>query len=224
MQTQRSAYYKIFFQACGFSRVFFHYKRGGHVAALHMHLKHKFFFKIDIQNFFYSIARMRVTRALRYWGYPGAGTLAKWSCVANPQAGPKHVLPIGFVQSPLLASLVLMRSPVAQAVERAQAKGVYVSVFLDDFIGSHDDETTLKAAYEDIRDACVKSELIPNPTKLLPPSAAVTAFNCDLTRGTAIVRDDRIARFFSKPRSPESQKSFEESHLQNCSGALNYRL
>jgi len=43
----------------------YHFKKGGHVAALHAHLNNKLFFKIDIQNFYYSIARMRVTRAGR---------------------------------------------------------------------------------------------------------------------------------------------------------------
>ena len=39
----------------------YHIKKGGHVAALHAHLNNALFFKIDIQNFYYSIARMRVT-------------------------------------------------------------------------------------------------------------------------------------------------------------------
>jgi hypothetical protein len=97
-----------FFRNFDFPDYFYHYKSGGHVAALHAHLQNKLFFKIDIQNFYYSIARMRVTRALRRFAYPGANTLATWSCVANPVRGakPAHVLPIGFVQSPLLASLV----------------------------------------------------------------------------------------------------------------------
>src|SRR5450759_4670841 len=91
----------FFSRRVDFPDYFYHYKPGGHIAALHAHLEHKYFFKIDIKNFFYSIARMRVTRALRHWGYPGAGTLAKWSCVLNPLPGPKHVLPIGFIQSPV---------------------------------------------------------------------------------------------------------------------------
>jgi hypothetical protein len=74
---------------------------------------------------------MRVTRALREWGYPGANTFAMWSCVRNPLPGPKHALPIGFVQSPLLASLALMKSEVADAIERARAKGVYCLAVLD---------------------------------------------------------------------------------------------
>jgi Reverse transcriptase (RNA-dependent DNA polymerase) len=200
-----------FFSRLDLPEYFFHYRKGGHVAALHQHLKHKFFFKIDIQNFFYSIARMRVTRALRHWGYPGAGTVAKWSCVANPYGGPPpHVLPIGFLQSPLLASLVLMRSPVTEAIERARAKGVFVSVYLDDFIGSHDDEAVLGEAFEDIRQTCIGAELVPNATKLVAPTQEITAFNCDLVQGLTMVTPDRIARFYSTVHTPRSQQSFEE--------------
>jgi hypothetical protein len=173
-----------------FPDYFFHYKKGGHVAALHEHLNNALFFKIDVQNFYYSIARMRVTRALRDSRYPGAGTFAKWSCVVNPGPGPKFSLPIGFVQSPLLASLVLMKSPVNDAIERARANGVCISVYLDDFVGSHNDLAVLTAAYEDIRDTCVAAGFIPNPGKLVPPRTAITAFNCDLTNGSALVTAD----------------------------------
>lgn len=201
-----------------FPEYFYHYRLGGHVAALHALLSNALFFKIDIQNFFYSIARMRVTRALRHWGYQGAGTFAKWSCVANPGSGPPFVLPIGFVQSPLLASLVLMRSPVAQAIERAMANGVVISVYLDDFLGSHNDLGTLTAAYDDIRQTCAVALLIPNPNKLVPPQAAITAFNCDLTQGAANVQAARIAKFFSVERSAGSIQSFQEYQARVTSG------
>jgi hypothetical protein len=185
-----------YFSRFKFPDYFYHYQPGGHVAALHAHLKNKHFFKIDIQNFYYSIARMRVTRALRAHSYPGANTLAKWSTVRNPYGGSHaHVLPIGFVQSPLLASLVLMKSPVAAAIERAIANGVSISVYMDDFIGSHDDEAVLSAAYADVRDTSVAAGLIPNPTKLVPPTSAITAFNCDLAFGQAQVTAARVAEY-----------------------------
>jgi|ERR1700674_3131958 len=193
-----------------FPDYFFHYKPGGHVAALHAHLKNEFFFKIDIQNFFYSIARNRVTRTLRDWGYLGASNAAKWSCVANPVPGPSYVLPIGFVQSPLLASLVLMRSPVAKAIDRARANGVTISVYLDDLIGSHGDEDTVREAYEDILRSCLEANLIPNQNKLAPPNKAIVAFNCDLTRGNAEVTKERLERFFSITHTDLSRRSFEE--------------
>jgi hypothetical protein len=60
------AYFK---RRVAFPDYMYHFKKGGHVAALHAHLNNRFFFKIDIQNFYYSIARMRVTRALREWGF-----------------------------------------------------------------------------------------------------------------------------------------------------------
>jgi hypothetical protein len=206
---------KFFDKRVDFPDYFYHYKSGGHVAALHAHLENSIFFKIDIQNFYYSIARMRVTRALRSWGYPGAGTLAKWSCVANPIAAhPRHVLPIGFVQSPLLASLVLMKSQVSQAIERAIANGVCISVYLDDFVGSHKDVAILTGAYTDIRDTCVTAGLVPNPAKLVAPSAAITAFNCDLTQGSAHVRADQIDRYLaSLSRTPASDAAFEQYRM-----------
>jgi hypothetical protein len=189
----------------------YHFKKGGHVAALHAHLNNKLFFKIDIQNFYYSIARMRVTRALRDWRCPGAGTFSKWSCVLNPLPGPKHALPIGFVQSPLLASLVLMKSGVADAIGRARVNGVCISVYLDDFIGSHDDESVLTAAYKDIRDTCAKAGFIPNPGKLVAPSAAITAFNCDLKNGNAEVTAARVATYMARPdRTPLSDVGFDQ--------------
>src|SRR6266481_3734351 len=104
---------------------FFHYRSGGHVAALHAHLKNTFFFRIDLKNFFYTVGRNRVKAALIAFGFNRARTYSKWSVVRNPYGDvPRYVLPIGFVQSPLLASLVLMRSAVAGAIENAQAKGV----------------------------------------------------------------------------------------------------
>ena len=201
---------KFFSKRVDFPDYFYHYKSGGHVAAMHAHVDNSLFFKIDVQNFYNSIARMRVTRALRKCGYPGAGTFAKWSCVANPiNAAPPHVLPIGFVQSPLLASLVLMKSAVSSAIERAIANGVVITVYLDDFIGSHDDMATLTHAYNDIRETCVAAGT--NPTKLVPPSVAITAFNCDLTHGSAIVRADRVAKYMASPkRTVLSDAAFEQ--------------
>lgn len=201
------------FRGMPFPSYFYHYQSGGHIAALHAHLDNRYFFKIDIKSFYYSIARERVTRALRRWRLQGAQTHAKWSCVRNPAScgRPKYVLPIGFVQSPLLASLVLLYSPVTAAIERAIARGVTVSVYLDDIVGSHDDQALLMEVYEDIRQACIAGEFIPNAEKLTPPTDAIVAFNCDLMQGQTYVTDARVRKFYEDPdRSPASSQSFEE--------------
>jgi reverse transcriptase-like protein len=193
-----------------FPEYFYHFRSGGHVAALHEHLKNKFFFKIDIKNFFYSIARNRVHRALAECGMRGAPTFAVWSTVRSPYPhGPKYVLPIGFRQSPHIASLVLMCSPVVAAIEDQQAKGALISVYLDDIIGSSDDEGALKAAYEAIKVACVAANLMPNPDKLVDPKPKIAAFNCNLTHGAAVVTEERIAKFYTQFPSVTSRISFE---------------
>lgn len=115
------------------------------------------------------------------------------------------------MQSPLLASLALMKSEVADAIERARAKDVCISLYLDDFIGSHDDEALLAAAYEDIRDTCVAAGFVPNPSKLVSPQAAITAFNCDLTNSSAEVTAARVAKYLSRPdRTALSDAGFDE--------------
>lgn len=201
---------KFFKSNIQFPDFFYHYKSGGHVAALHDHLKNGFFFKIDIENFFYSIARNRVQRALAAVGMTGAPTYAKWSTVRSPyQNGPRYALPIGFWQSPHIASLVLMQSPVRNAIERARSNGVVVSVYLDDIVGSHSDEAVLRQAYQDICQACNDANLVPNAAKLVPPSKAIVAFNCDLTRGSVKVTDARIARFLATGPSALSQQAFD---------------
>jgi hypothetical protein len=201
---------KFFSRRVDFPSYFFHYKPGGHIAALHGHLQDKLFFRIDIQNFYYSIARMRVTRALQAWRFPGANTAAKWSCVVNPYGAPRHALPIGFVQSPLLATLVLMKSPVAKVFERWIDKGVRISVYLDDIVGSYDDQDILGAAYAEIRDACASSGFIPNASKLAPPQQAIKAFNCDITYGSAEVTAERVEKFFAVGRSQTSYEAFQD--------------
>jgi hypothetical protein len=200
-----------FIECCvKFPEYFYHFRSGGHVAALHEHLKNRFFFKIDIQNVFYSIARNRVHRALAKCGMRGAPTFAVWSTVRSPYPrGPKYVLPIGFRQSPHIASLVLMHSPVVTTIEDERAKGVLISVYLDDIIGSSEDEEALKAAYDAIKVACVTANLTPNPAKLVEPNPKVVAFNCDLTNGAAEVTVERIAKFYAKFPSIRSRVSFE---------------
>jgi hypothetical protein len=191
-----------------FPSFFYHYAAGGHVDALHQHSQHALFFKIDIQNFFYSINRTRVTRALRGRGMAGASTFAKWSTVKNPYGGGAFVLPIGFIQSPILASIVLLRSSVLSAIERANRDGVTVSVYLDDIIGSHDNEAVLRKAFDGIRRACADNGLAPNLQKMVEPSDAIVAFNCNLTKGSTKVTEERVAKFFEVERSELSKQSF----------------
>jgi hypothetical protein len=189
---------------------FYHYRKGGHVVALHGHLQNRLFFKIDIQNFFYSISRNRIAAALHHAGFPWARTFAKWSSVKNPYpVGSRYVLPIGFKQSPALASLVMMRSPLMAMVDRAERAGAFVSIYLDDLICSANDEALLQELYDGFLQACEDANLTPNPTKLVAPTSEIVVFNCELRHGFAQVTPERIAKYFEEPRTAASQRSFD---------------
>jgi hypothetical protein len=118
------------------------------------------------------------------------------------------VLPIGFAQSPLLASLTLYRSAIASAIEHALERGVFVSVYFDDLIGSSTDEQELRVAYDGILAACVQANLVANPNKLIEPADAIIAFNCHLTHGKVEVTEERIQKFIAENRDPVAQDSF----------------
>ncbi|MGB6537116.1 MAG: reverse transcriptase domain-containing protein [Xanthobacteraceae bacterium] len=189
---------------------FFHYRPGGHVDALHRHLESRHFFRVDLKNFFYSIGRNRISRLLRQHHFPGnARTYAEWSTVRNPYPdGPRYVLPIGFRQSPLLASLALYDCAVASAIEDARTRNVFVSVYFDDLIGSSNEIEDLRITYDGILAACIQANLVANPEKLISPSDAIVAFNCSLTHGRVQVTDERIQRFVDEDRGPNSEDAF----------------
>jgi hypothetical protein len=110
---------------------YYHLRDGGHVAAIHAHRSKKYFARVDIENFFYSISRNRVARALRQLDLAGSERYAKWSTVKNPYSNPSYSLPYGFIQSPILASIVLAQSPLGACLTEI-AERVLVSVYMDD--------------------------------------------------------------------------------------------
>jgi Reverse transcriptase (RNA-dependent DNA polymerase) len=188
---------------------FYHYRKGGHVAALHQHRENRLFFRIDIKNFFYAIARHRVATALHATRFKEAREYAKWSCVKNPYKTPAYALPIGFVQSPLLASLAFLRAPLAKAIKGVVTSGVFISVYFDDLIGSSSDSKAIEKAYTVILNACIESNFPTNKVKLVPPERAIVAFNCDLTQGASTVTKDRVAEFYKEDHTDASISSFE---------------
>ncbi len=91
---------------------FFHLLPGGHVAALYAHQPNQFFVHLDISKFFNSINRSRVTRSLKhFFNYSTSRAYTLDSTVKHPNKSTlTYMLPYGFVQSPILASLALRYS------------------------------------------------------------------------------------------------------------------
>jgi hypothetical protein len=123
-------------------KYFYHLRKGGHLSALQQHAHDNFFAVLDIEGFFGSVTKNKIARALKNIGFAwqDAVTVAHRSCV---QEGVKRILPFGYVQSPMLASIVLNKSALGSALEAVKKQGLNVSVFMDDIILSHPDNGDL---------------------------------------------------------------------------------
>ena len=190
-----------------FDANYFHLKRGGHVAALHHHRDSEWFARIDISRFFYSVSRRKVQSALARIGVPKPRFLAQWSTVRNPYGEPLFALPYGFVQSPILASLVVATSAIGDHL-RGLEPGVRVSIYMDDIALSGSSKDAVVEAYEGTLSLLAAEGFEANGDKLRPPSQQIDIFNCDLSAGKTAVRDDRIAAFFLTEPSEASEAAF----------------
>ncbi|WP_171134950.1 reverse transcriptase domain-containing protein [Ruegeria sp. HKCCD7221] len=192
-----------------FDDFYYHLRNGGHVAALHSHRTNQYFCKLDIENFFYSVARNRVVRSLRAISIPRATHYGKWSCVQNPFKEPSYALPYGFVQSPILATLVLSQSALGTAL-RGVSKHANVAVYVDDISLSSNDLTALETCYDEICGAFDVAGFNVNKAKSVAPCEGLTVFNCSLEHQKTLVEATRIAEFHSVSRSPSSELGFEQ--------------
>ncbi|HEV7234059.1 MAG TPA: reverse transcriptase domain-containing protein [Sphingorhabdus sp.] len=193
--------------AYAFDPIYFHLRRGGHIAAMHHHRDNHTFARVDISNFFYSISRRRVQSAMERVGMGNVGFYAKWSTVSNPYDDPKYALPYGFVQSPILASLVIATSKLGQHFLELPTS-VKVAVYVDDISLSSNDPEALQQAYEATLAIIASDGFTINAGKLRPPAHAIDIFNCDLAHGRTTVADDRIAAFLSNNPSQEAEEAF----------------
>ena len=193
--------------AYDFDPIYFHLRKGGHVAAMHRHRDHKFFARIDISNFFYSISRRRVQSALDRAGVGNARFYAQWSTVSNPYDDPKYALPYGFVQSPILASLVVATSDLGQHLVGLPVV-VKAAVYVDDISLSSDNEDQLQQAYDATLAKIESDGFAVSAAKLRPPANAIDIFNCDLSQGQATVRDDRNNDFLATAPSQQAKDAF----------------
>ena len=149
-----------------------------------------------------ALTEIHITRARHY---------AKWSCVKNPYDEPRYVLPYGFIQSPALATLVLMLSPVGDFLRAVHAQGeVTVSVYMDDISLSSDDETALNTAFAQLKENLQAANFRLSKDKVRLPSPGMDVFNCDLSPGKSEVQQARIDLFHQESRSAASEAGFSD--------------
>lgn len=192
-----------------FDYFIYHFKDGSHVKALHNHRNNSFFCRVDIERFFFSIRRNRIRRALKNIGIRKAEKFAKWSTVKNPYPEGGYVLPYGFIQSPILATLVLTSSAVGAYLRALDSEIITISVYMDDICLSSHDEGALWEAFNGLKAAIAEAGFSLNVDKTREPAKSIDIFNCDLEQGNTEVSPNRVAEFYSEERSAKSMEGFE---------------
>lgn len=176
-----------------------HLHAGGHIKALKSHLNNSVFAHLDIQDFFGSINKTRVTRCLKgLFSYANARTIASLSTVVHPDTK-KIILPFGFVQSPILASLCLAKSALGSCMRELPKRytDLVVSVYVDDIILSCNDEATLNQATTEVKQCAKRSGFALNLKKEEGPAPKITAFNIEISNLSLEVTPTRYAEFVS---------------------------
>ncbi len=186
---------------------YFHYRANGHIAAIHSHRGQRYFAKIDIQNYFYSISRNRVQKALEKANIHNARNLAKWSCVKNPLCTPSYAIPYGFIQSSAIASLVMFQSKIQDVLQDITKRNT-VAVYVDDISLSGNDIQSLTVDYESLCKAVRDEGFELNFIKSLAPRSLIGIFNCNLEQGFATVSSARKEKFYSSSRTDMSEEAF----------------
>lgn len=116
------------------------------------------------------------------------------------------MLPFGFVQSPILASLCLFHSALGRClVELPRKLGVVVSVYMDDIILSASDHAVLERAIKMVDESAARSGLPIHPDKREGPAPNITAFNIALAHQSLRVKDDRWNRFLSDFQATDNE-------------------
>lgn len=200
---------------------YYHLLPGGHVKAIRLHTNNKVFVHLDIRHFFNSINKSRVTRNLKkFYKYERAREIAVESTVKIKKEGsPIFVLPFGFVQSPLIASLCLFNSALGQRIEKIRKTMNYVkiSVYMDDIVISTKHQALSEKILIMIKAAAGKSKFYLNTEKEEGPANMVTAFNIDLCHNRTKIEYNRLAEFAEayKYATSESQQVGIENYIKS---------
>lgn len=167
---------------------YFHLRQGGHVAALLRHQRSTSFVKVDIADFFGSVSRSRVSRVLKeFFSHADARRMATASTVQHPDNATKQVLPYGFIQSPLLASLALHKSALGKYLDELHRdRRFVVTVYVDDIIVSGDNQDELSDVLSELKTKAQRSRLAFSDEKEQGPAGSISAFNIELATGTPL--------------------------------------
>jgi len=209
-------------------RYYYHLRSGGHVEAIKSHLKHNSFLHFDIQDFFGSINRSRVTRTLiGKFSYENARAMAHASTVRHPDEKSRLILPYGFIQSQIVAALCLNISRLGKYLNKlSKNSDVSLSVYVDDIIVSCNDSELSASILVNITNAAENANFILNAAKQEGPAAAITAFNIMLQNNSMMVEALRLKKFVDVLKETESEYQREGilSYVKSINVAQGFAL
>lgn len=187
---------------------FYHLKQGGHLSAIRTHLSNTFFVRVDIENFFGSINRSRLTRSLnKRVNYLTAREWANSSAVIAPVGKKKYIVPFGFVQSQVLAALCLHESALGICLRKlSKQENLKISVYVDDIIVSSDSEESCAHALSLLTSAAERAKFKLSDVKREGPANAITAFNIVLSKNNMALTPQRLNDFKNKLAETENQQ------------------
>lgn len=180
-------------------KYYYHLQRGGHVAAAKIHLGKSYLIRLDISNFFGSISRGRVTRSLKpLVGYKIAREYAHASTLKK-MIGMGTMIPYGFPQSQILASICLYKSALGVQLDKIfKDQEITVSVYVDDIIISSNCMGVVKSVEEIVKSSAMKAGFEFNSLKQQGPGQQINSFNIDVNKYNLSVCDLRMNLFRSR--------------------------
>ena len=131
--------------------------------------------------------------------------MANISVVKHPVHG-AHILPYGFVQSPILASVALDMSKLGACLRvLAKQKQFKVSVYVDDIIISGNDAQTLALAVDKILQRAEEASFPIGALKREGPCETITAFNIELSQQSLNITPERMGVFRERYSAAETE-------------------
>jgi hypothetical protein len=117
----------------------------------------------------------------------------------------RYILPYGFVQSTLLASVCLRKSALGNHLkDLSLTEGIVVSVYVDDIIISLDDEMSAEDVFINVKRMAEKSGFDLNEKKEQGPADKINAFNIELSQHSLNVLPDRWLAFLDAMREADN--------------------
>lgn len=139
------------------------------------------------------------------------------------------VLPYGFVQSPILASLALDKSKLGAFLRKLNARSdLSVSVYVDDIIISSNDEISLEKVADQLHQTARASLFPISETKNEGPALGITAFNIQLSNKLLQITEARLAELHAVYQAASSANTqagvFSYVHSVNTEQSNNLLL